>query len=140
MASKGIVIVMVVLLFVVSAFTFSPKVYYDSKNPLIGQLKNELSKIDPKFGKIPMVEGDSSYTENKEVITLCLADPKTGKYYSMNTLIYVALHEVAHTETKSQGHGEEFKTKFAALLRKGAELGIYDPRIPIPESYCNVKT
>jgi hypothetical protein len=139
-ASRSVVILLVAALLVVSAYSFAPRSYYDSKNPIIGRIKAEVSKIDPKFGKIPMLEGDSAFTENKEVITLCLVDPETGQYYPLNTLIYVTLHELAHVNSSSIGHGDEFKKNFADLLRRGAELGIYDPRQKIPVSYCNVKT
>jgi hypothetical protein len=138
--NRGVVVLFIATLCVVTAYTLSKRSYYDSKHPLIGQIKAKLALLDPSYARIPLREGDSAYTENKEVITLCLADPDEKKFYDMNTLMYVTLHEVAHVISKSQGHGDEFKQNFATLLRRGAEIGIYDPRKPIPSTYCKVAT
>lgn len=127
----------------IGVMTFiSSKSYFSSRHPLLDRVRDNFAKLDPGYAKIPLHTGDSSYTENKEVITLCLDDPETGKYYGINTLMYVALHELAHTLTP-QGepeHGDAFKKNFAELLRRGAEAGIYDPRKAIPSTYCRVST
>jgi hypothetical protein len=136
----GILIsVMVLALLVTAAYSFSSISNYSSKHPLLDKIRQNFTMIDPKYGKIPLRTGDSAYTENKEVITLCLANPETNEEYDLNTLTYVALHELGHVVSKSTGHGPEFKENFSKLLKKGAELGIYDPRKPIPANYCNVK-
>jgi len=111
---------------------------YSHNNPVLDKVRENFGKIDVSYTKIPLREGDSAYTENKEVITLCLKDPKTGKYYDMNTIMYVALHELAHVLCESQGHGEEFKKKFEKILRHSAKLGIYDPRISMSPTYCGL--
>lgn len=110
-----------------------------SAHPMLDQVRMNFAKIDPKFGNIPLREGKSAYTENKRIITLCLVDPDSKVHYDVNTIMYVALHELAHVISKKHGHGDEFKRNFNMLLRKGAQLGIYDPRKPIPTSYCGVK-
>jgi hypothetical protein len=101
-------------------------------------VRKNFTKINPEYTKIPLRAGDSAYTENKHVITLCLQDPSTKKYYGINTIMYVALHELSHVITKSKGHGDEFKHNFAKLLEQGSKLDIYDPRIPIPSTYCGI--
>ena len=58
----------------------------------------------------------------------------------MNTLMYVALHELAHVVNSTHGHDDEFKKNFAKLLERATQLGIYDPTKPLPEYYCGVKT
>lgn len=117
----------------------STRSYYSHDHPILNKVRENFSKIDPKFSQIPLREGDSAYTENKEVITLCLKDPENkGTYYDMNTIMYVAIHELAHVCCESSGHGEEFKKKFSALLRHAANIGIYDPRKGIPSSYCGL--
>lgn len=136
--------VLVVLIFsvalVATAWGFSTRSYFSSKHPLLDQVRANFAKINPKYAEIPLRDGDSAYTENKEVITLCLNNPDTKQAYDINVLMYVALHELAHVISKSQGHGEEFKNNFALLLRKGAEIGIYNPKQPIPASYCRTPT
>jgi hypothetical protein len=136
--------VLVVLIFsvalIATAWGISSRSYFSTKHPLLDQVRANFAKINPKYAEIPLRDGDSAYTENKEVITLCLINPDTKQPYDINVLMYVALHELAHVISKSQGHGDEFKNNFSLLLRKGAELGIYDPKKPIPMTYCAVKT
>lgn len=135
--------VVILLAIGIGALTMlSSRTYYSSKHPLLDRIREGFAKIDPKYAKIPLQIGGSAYTENKELITLCLKDPHTGKYYDYNTLIYVALHELAHmiTPPKHEEHGEAFKKNFARLLQIASSKGIYDPRKPIPDTYCGTKT
>jgi len=140
MVNKGVVVIFIFLIMATAAYSYSQRSYFSSKHPLLDQVRANFAKIDPKYAGIPLRSGDSAYTENKEVITLCLTDPETKLDYDINTITYVALHELAHVISTTQGHGEIFKKNFAMLLKKGAELGFYDPRKPIPAQYCNVKT
>lgn len=136
--NKVLVVVVIIVFLGICTYALSPRSYYSSNNPKLAEVRANFSKLNPEYGKIPLREGDSAYTENKEVITLCLVDPDTSTYYDMNTIMYVALHELAHMISKGHGHGDEFKANFASLLRDGARVGIYDPRIPIPSTYCKV--
>ncbi len=140
MSSKVIVAFAVVVLFVVVAYTFSKRSYFSSKHPLVEKIRTNFALLNPEYAKIPIQEGNSAFTENKEMITMCLQDPKTKKYYDMNTLTYVALHELAHVVNSTHGHDDEFKKNFAKLLERATQLGIYDPTKPLPEYYCGVKT
>jgi hypothetical protein len=127
----------------IGVMTFiSSRTYYSSKHPLLDRIRESFSVIDPKYAKIPMQIGGSAYTENKEVITLCLKDPMSGKYYDYNTLMYVSLHELSHviTPPKYEEHGEEFKKNFSRLLSIAASKGIYNPKKAIPATYCGVGT
>jgi len=110
-----------------------------NSNDILKRVRKNFTLINPKYADIPLLVGDSAYTENKSVITLCLQDPKTHEFYDMNTLMYVALHELAHVINPKQGHGSEFRKKFQKLLNKGQQLGFYDPTIPMPRKYCGVK-
>jgi hypothetical protein len=142
-ASHTAALVIILFALAIGAMTFiSSRSYFSSRHPLLDRVRDSFAKLDPEYAKIPLHTGDSSYTENKEVITLCLSDPDTGKYYNANVIIYVALHELAHTLTPSgePEHGDQFKKNFAELLRRAAEAGIYDPRKAIPSTYCRVAT
>jgi len=110
---------------------------YDNESYIISDLKNKLALINPEFLKIPIKEGNGSYTENKTFITLCTR--KNGKVYDSNTLIYVCLHEIAHLISKSYGHNQEFRDNFKMLLDKAQSLGLYNKNIPIPEDYCGIE-
>ena len=139
---RGIVVLLFFSLVVVATFALSSRSTVSSNDPMLKQVRDNFSKINPRYASIPLRSGDSAYTENKEVITLCLINPDTGQYYDINTIMYVALHELAHVITPpgEEEHGEKFKKNFADLLRKGAELGIFNPRKPIPATYCKVGT
>jgi hypothetical protein len=96
-------------------------------------------RIIPGGGKIPIKDGDESYTMNKNNITLCTKDPRSGKQYSWNTLSYVSLHELSHIITKTKEkdpHGPIFKRNFKQLLHRAEQLGYYNPNIPVPDTYC----
>jgi len=137
---RNLVLIVLVILFALMLVKYNSSTsYYSHNHPILNKVRENFSKINVKFAEIPLREGDSAYTENKEVITLCLKDPTNGgKYYDMNTIMYVALHELAHVICESSGHGEEFKKKFSMLLRQAAKLGIYNPRIGIPATYCGL--
>lgn len=108
-------------------------------HPIISEIKYRLGLIAPEYAKIPIKVGDKSYTEDKSVITLCIVDPNTNRYYDTNTLMYVVLHEVSHVVTKASGaksHQDEFKSNFSSLLKAAALRGVYNPQQPIVENYC----
>ena len=114
------------------------KNYYSHDHPILNHIRDNFTQLDPEYAKIPLREGNSAYTENKTVITLCIKNPETGRYYDINTIMYVALHELAHIVSKTHGHNDEFKRNFSTLLRQAARKGIYDPRKPIPTTYCGI--
>lgn len=85
--------------------------------------------------EISFYKGNKSYTINKEKVFLCLKK-KNGEYYDMNILVFVTLHELSHVLSTTIGHDKNFNNIFDALLKKAAEMGIYDPSIPIDKNYC----
>lgn len=85
----------------------------------------------------------TSYSINKgEKIVFCLRSrDDTNKLVDLNIMMFVALHELAHTMTKSIGHTEEFWNNFRILLRNARNLGIYE-RVNYdanPVDYCGTK-
>lgn len=135
---KRIILIAVFGFIIYFAYTSTISNYASHNHPILDRVRENFGKIDKAYEKIPLREGDSAYTENKEVITLCLKDPQTQKYYDMNTIMYVALHELAHVLCDSQGHGDEFKKKFSKILRHAAKIGIYDPRVSMSPTYCGL--
>ncbi len=84
----------------------------------------------------------TSYSVNKgEKIVFCIRSKKTNKLIDINTMMFVAIHELAHVMTKSIGHTEEFWDNMKYLLKKGIKLGIYNKvdykRSPVP--YCGTE-
>ena len=125
-------------------YILKPKKVSKEDMAVLDDLKKRFSRIDKKYATLPLYEGDQAYTEGKQVISLCLKDPDTGKYYSHNTLVYVLAHEIAHLESKSYGtkddkHNAEFRSRFSKLLKQAETAGIYNPMIDLPDKYCGVK-
>ncbi len=136
---KGVVIIIIgVILFFLVTIILGSRSHYSHDHPILNKVRENFGKLDQSFTEIPLRQGSSSYTENKESITLCLKNPEDGSYYDMNTIMYVSLHELAHSISTTIGHGDEFKKNFSALLQLAAQKGIYDPSIPIPETYCGI--
>jgi len=133
-------IIFLIIIFVVLILTYflQKRSKYSHDHPILEKIRDNFIKLDPEYGKIPLRHGDSAYTENKAVITICLRDPETQKFYDMNTLMYVALHELAHVISISHGHNDEFKDNFYDLLSRASKAGIYDPTLPIPDTYCGI--
>lgn len=85
-----------------------------------------------------MVEDNESYTINKKIIHLCTKDPRNGKYYDKNTLMFVVLHELAHVLCNDIGHTEDFLIINSALLNHAVKNGFYDPSKPFVKNYCSL--
>ena len=72
----------------------------------------------------------TAYSENKgEKLAFCLDTEKNsqGKLIDINTLMFVAIHEIAHVATKSIGHTPEFWKNFKILLKEAVAEDIYEP-------------
>lgn len=71
----------------------------------------------------------TAYSENKgEKIAFCLTKNKTSqKLIDLNTLTFVAIHELSHLMTKSVGHKLDFWQNFKFLLENAKEANIYQP-------------
>lgn len=71
----------------------------------------------------------TAYSQNKgEKLAFCLNKEKDSKeIIDLNTLVFVAIHELAHIATKSVGHTDEFWGNFRFLLLEAKEIGIYEP-------------
>lgn len=84
----------------------------------------------------------TSYSINKgEKTVYCMRsrDDK-NELVKLNTMMFVALHELAHTMSKSIGHTKEFWDNFRILLRNAIKLKIYK-RVNYnekPVKYCGV--
>uniref|UniRef100_A0A6C0CH66 WLM domain-containing protein n=1 Tax=viral metagenome TaxID=1070528 RepID=A0A6C0CH66_9ZZZZ len=103
----------------------------ESKSPptLLSNLDTKLRKIVEETGystKYRLVEHpSSSYTMGKQDIHIC-----TSCISSEDKLIYVGLHEIAHTICKTSrgkhSHDSRWNDVFSDLLRTAAKLGYLD--------------
>jgi hypothetical protein len=84
----------------------------------------------------------TAYSENKgEKIALCLRKEKHKlKLIDINTLTFVALHELAHLMTSSIGHGSDFWSNFKFILKHAVAIGIYRSidYSKTPQPYCGM--
>jgi hypothetical protein len=85
----------------------------------------------------------TAYSENKgEKLAFCLNTTKDGnKLIDINTLTFVALHELSHIMTETIGHKQEFWQNFKFLLINAKEANIYQPvdYKKNPKEYCGMK-
>lgn len=86
----------------------------------------------------------TAYSENKgEKLAFCLNRDKTDntKLIDINTLTFVAIHELSHVMTKSIGHKSEFWENFKFLLEEAKAAGIHSPvdYKKSPQEYCSMK-
>lgn len=101
---------------------------------LIENFQEDVLAESPKWSK------HTSYTVNKgEEIYFCLRQrDKNNNLVDLNTITFVALHELAHVMTKSVGHTKEFWENFRFLLKIAINLNVYTyhPYHLKPIPYC----
>ena len=85
----------------------------------------------------------TAYSENKgEKLAFCLNTTKTGdKLIDIDTLTFVAIHELSHIMTTSIGHKQDFWQNFKFLLENAKAAKIYEPvnYKKEPKEYCGMK-
>ena len=86
----------------------------------------------------------TAYSENKgEKIAFCLDTEKNnkGNLIDLNTLTFVAIHELSHVASKSVGHTPEFWANFKFLLEQAEKINIYKPvdYSKNPKKYCGME-
>lgn len=84
----------------------------------------------------------TSYSINKgEKIVFCIRSKKTDKLIDLNTMMFVAIHELAHLMTKSIGHTTEFWDNMRDLLKVGIKLKVYKKQDfnNNPVEYCGTQ-
>lgn len=84
----------------------------------------------------------TSYSINKgEKIVFCLRSRDEKKaLVDLNTMMFVALHELSHICTESIGHTDEFWDNFRWILEIALNIGIYQDRDykNAPQAYCGI--
>ena len=100
-------------------------------NQLIKNYESEnISEISPLNAK-----GNTSYTENKKHLVLCLRKKQAdnnGLYnlHDINTMMFVVIHELAHMMNNGFGHTDGprgFWSLFRFMLENAVEAGVYTP-------------
>ena len=119
-------------------------VIYCAKNfPDNEKVQRMVQKFNPtKISETLPTSEYTAYSENKgEKQAFCLNKQKNGtKLIDINTLTFVAIHELAHIMTISEGHKQEFWQNFKFLLEQAKAANIYEPvdYKKNPEPYCGM--
>jgi len=118
--------------------------YMKEKHPDDERTKRLVEGFNPKkiMETLPTSEL-TAYSENKgEKVAFCLNKKKTGnsKLIDLDTLTFVAIHELTHIMTKSIGHKSEFWTNFKFLLENAKAAHIHQPQDykNSPSEYCGM--
>lgn len=117
--------------------------YMKEKHPDDPRVKRLVEGFNPqKISETLPTSELTAYSENKgEKIAFCLNTTKNGdKLIDINTLTFVALHELSHILTESVGHKQEFWNNFKFVLENAKAAGIYDPvdYKKEPKEYCGM--
>lgn len=111
----------------------SPEPYY----------KKNLERYNEHSISENILDLDTTYTLNKgDSMVFCLSprDEDTLSLYDINTMMFVAVHELAHVASNSIGHTEEFKRNFKDLLEDAITIGLYEfvDYSKKPVEYCGI--
>ena len=118
--------------------------YMKEKHPDDKRVKRLVEGFNPKKISETLPTSElTAYSENKgEKIAFCLNTTKEGdKLIDINTLTFVALHELSHIMTESIGHKQDFWLNFKFLLENAKASNIYQPvdYKKNPKEYCGMK-
>ena len=117
--------------------------YMKEKHPDDPRVKKLVEGFNPKKINETLPTSElTAYSENKgEKIAFCLNRTKNSTtLIDINTLTFVALHELSHVMTTSIGHKQEFWQNFKFLLENAKAAGVYNPidYKKNPQSYCGM--
>jgi hypothetical protein len=118
--------------------------YCGKKFPDNEDVQRLVQKFNPtKISETLPTSEYTAYSENKgEKLAFCLNKEKNGtQLIDVNTLTFVAIHELSHIMTISEGHKQEFWQNFKFLLEQAKEANIYNPvdYKKNPEPYCGME-
>ena len=102
---------------------------YDNKLPneeISNRLSNKMQKIELR--EIPINETGAGYTINKGHIYLCLYNKDKNEMNNIDDVMFVLLHEIAHTMSISYGHGKEFKSNFDYIVKLAVKLELWNKK------------
>ena len=117
--------------------------YMKERHPDDSRVKRLINGFNPKKISETLPTSElTAYSENKgEKIAFCLNTTKYGnKLIDINTLTFVALHELSHIMTETIGHKQDFWENFKFLLINAKDANIYKPidYKTEPKEYCGM--
>lgn len=137
---------MVILLFlipvIIIVFIVCTRERTEDNEPVLKMLKESIRPLYENIDNLKFYSnGKESFTRNKQTVHICLKD-KHGKYYPINSLMYVTLHELAHVIYRgdSSHHPPEYVILFEELLKRAEAIGIYNPSQKFEDEYCGLSS
>ena len=118
------------------------KLSYPSYDSYIVLMSNNFNKTRTIIYENSTDSPYTSYSVNKgEEIVFCLRCKVTKELHSLNLLMYVAIHELAHTACPEIGHPPLFNKIFKFLLEHAVSLDLYyyENYNKNPVEYCGMK-
>ena len=109
------------------------------------EVKSGIKRMKKNYNAHAVVESSpgnkyTSYSINKgEKIVFCLrSKDESQKLVDLNTMMFVAIHELAHLMTKEVGHTKNFWDNMKFLLVKAIDIDIYKKQDfnSAPKEYC----
>lgn len=109
--------------------------------------KKAIKRMKKNFNINAVVESSpgnkyTSYSINKgEKIVFCLRSKEDDSLVDLNTMMFVAIHELAHLMSESIGHTKEFWDNMKFLLERGIEINVYTKQDfnKHPKEYCGTQ-
>jgi predicted metal-dependent hydrolase len=108
----------------------------------IEQFDENFTKSRTKIYETSLKSEYTSYSINKgEELVFCIRSKSNGKLHNINLLMYVAVHELAHTACPETGHTPLFNKIFKFLLERAIEIKLYyyEDYANNPVEYCGMK-
>jgi hypothetical protein len=115
---------------------------YPEYKDYINQFNENFNKNRTKIYETSLNSEYTSYSINKgEELVFCLRSKSTGKLHAINLLMYVAVHELAHTACPETGHTPLFNKIFKFLLEIAIDTKVYyyEDYASNPIEYCGMK-
>ncbi len=114
---------------------------FPEHNEYIILLEENFNKNRTKIYETSLDSNYTSYSINKgEELVFCLRCKKTYNLHAINLLMYVAIHEMAHTACPETGHTPLFNKIFRFLLEQAIILDLYtyENYSSHPVEYCGM--
>lgn len=113
----------------------------DKDKDHVNLLKVNFTKSRTKIYETDFNSSYTSYAVNKgEEIAFCIRCKPSGELHNINLLMYVAVHEMAHTACSENGHTALFNYIFKFMLNKAVDIKLYtyENYQTNPVTYCGM--
>jgi predicted metal-dependent hydrolase len=119
------------------------KVHLEKKYPNDDRIKRlQTNYVPENVCESTSHDNNTSYSVNKgEKVVFCIRSKENDKLEDLNTLTFVAIHEMGHLASGTVGHNQEFWDNFEFLLREATSIGLYEKveYSKHPKSYCGIQ-